>query len=71
MKWKLGNEWEVLGMWDNLKNLSNFKAMSSISILKYVDLSVDPKVRRPGRKDFFAHTYKRNRKKLYVLMLMK
>ncbi len=34
----VGHVWNVLGMWDNVENL---QAMSSMSILKYVDLSVE------------------------------
>jgi len=28
----------VLGMWDNMKNLFDLKAVSSVSIPKYIDL---------------------------------
>jgi len=58
-------------MWDNVKSLSNLKAMSSVLILKYVDLRVNPEESRPGRKDFFAYTYNEveSRKKQFVQIL--
>jgi hypothetical protein len=34
----VGHVQNVLGMCDNVKNLSNLKVMSSVLILKYVDL---------------------------------
>jgi len=34
-------------MWDNVKNPSNLKAVSSVSLPNYIDMCVDPELCRP------------------------